>query len=194
MSANVRRIVISTDRSWHEGGPRREQPVKRGWAAAIAENPFAGRYVEELVPFMDALEPLAFDLTTELLAVLGIKGALVESYGKGAIVGSNGEIEHAAIWHAPGGAGLRRGIGGGVAGVPGAMKLGAPGCTIDLALGNVDVANVRSHYDTIAVSLGDAPKPNEIAFIVAVADGGRPHARLGSLISAAEARVKGGRA
>lgn len=193
MSANIRRTIITVERTWHEGGPRLDQPVRRGWAAVILENPFAGRYVEDLVSFMEALEPLSFELTNELLGALGVKAPQIESYGKGAIVGLSGEMEHAAIWHAPGGAGLRRALGGGVAAVPGTMKFGAPGTTLDLSLGNMDVANVRSHYDTLSINLGDAPKPNELAFIVAVATGGRPHARLGTLVSAAEAREKSGR-
>lgn len=194
MSANIRRTVISIDSSWHEGGPRLARPIRRGWAAAIVENPFAGRYVEELVPYMDSLEPMAFDLTTELLGLLGATTSQIQSYGKGAIVGINGEMEHAAIWHAPGGAGIRRAMGGGNANVSGSMKIGTPGSTLDLSIGNMDVGNVRSHYDSIAVTIGDAPKPDEIAFIVALATGGRPHARLGTLVTAEEARARSGRA
>jgi len=194
MSANIRRIVVSVERNLHDGGPVLEKPVKRGWAAAIVENPFANEYVEDLVPFMDSLEPLAYDLTVELLEALKLTPSDIESYGKGAIVGANGAMEHAAIWHAPGGAGLRRGVQGGTAGVPGTMKYGAPGTTIDLSLGNMDVGNVRSHYDTISINLGDSPKPNEIAYIVALSDGGRPHARLGTLVTAEAARKQTGRA
>jgi hypothetical protein len=193
MSAIIRRIIVSAERSFHEGGPRLGKPVKRGWAAAIVENPFANKYVEDLVPFMDSLEPMAFDMTVELLEALKLRPGDIESYGKGAIVGINGEMEHAAMWHAPGGAGLRRGVGGGNAGVPGSMKFGAPGTTIDLSLGNMDASNVRSHYDTISVNLGDAPKPNEIAYIVALSDSGRPHARLGTLVTAEAARHQTGR-
>lgn len=194
MSAEIRRIVVAVDRSWHEGGPRLEKPVRRGWAAAIVANPFAGRYVEDLVPFMESLEPLAFELTTDLMAAMGLEQNDVDSYGKGAIVGVNGEMEHAAIWHSPGGAGIRRAVGGGDAGVSGSMKIGPVGTTLDLSIGNMDVGNVRSHYDSIAVNVGDAPKPNEIAFIVALSDDGRPHARLGSLVTAQEAREKAERA
>ncbi len=193
MTPAIRRIVVSVDRSYHEGGPRLDKPIRRGWAAAIIENPFANRFVEELVSFMERLEPLAYDLAVELLDALRLGPSDIESYGKGAIVGLNGELEHAAMWHAPGGAGLRRALQGGAAGVPGSMKYGAPGTTIDLSLGNMDASNVRSHYDTLSVNLGDAPKPDEIAFIVAVSDGGRPHARLGSLVTAEEARRKTGR-
>lgn len=193
MTADIRRIVVTVDRSWHEGGPRLDKPVRRGWAAAIVANPFAGGYVQDLVPYMDSLEPVAYDLTVELMAAMGIAQSDVHSYGKGAIVGVGGEMEHAAIWHSPGGAGIRRAVGGGKAGVSGSMKIGPVGTTLDLSIGNMDAGNVRSHYDSIAVSVGDAPKPNEIAFIVALSDGGRPHARLGSLITAEEARAKANR-
>lgn len=190
MTADIRRIVVTVDRSWHEGGPRLDKPVRRGWAAAIVANPFAGSYAEDLVPYMDSLEPLAYGLTTELMAAMGITQSDVHSYGKGAIVGVNGEMEHAAIWHSPGGAGIRRAVGGGSAGVSGSMKIGPVGTTLDLSIGNMDAGNVRSHYDSLAITVGDAPKPNEIAFIVALSDGGRPHARIGSLITAEEARAK----
>ena len=189
MDIDIRRIVVSTDRSYHEGGPRRAQPARRAWAAAIITNPFAGKYVEDLVPFMDQLEPLAYDLTLEAIAALGVTAADIQTYGKAAYAGMNGEMEHAAIWHAPGGAGLRRGVEGGDAAVPGSMKVGAPGQTLDMALGNMDVINVRDDYDSLAVNLGDSPKPNEIAYIVAIGTAGRPHARLGTLITSEEARA-----
>ncbi len=194
MTYNIRRIVVTIDRTWHDGGPQLAKPVRRGWAAAIVANPFAGSYVENLVPYMESLEPLAYQLTSELMDAMGLTAADVDSYGKGSIVGVQGEMEHAAIWHSPGGAGIRRAVGGGSAGVPGSMKIGAMGATLDLSLGNMDASNVRSHYDTMAITLSDAPRPDEIAFIVALSDGGRPHARLGSLITAAEARAKANRA
>jgi len=192
-SHDIRRSVVTLERTWHERGPKLDKPVRRGWAAVVMANPFAGRFVADLVPFMDSLEPLAHDMTRELLELMKAEAGKVESYGKGAIVGVDGEMEHAAIWHAPGGAGIRRALGGGAAGVPGSMKLGPAGCTLDLSLGNMDAGNVRSHYDAIAVTIGDAPRPSEIVFAVAIATGGRPHARLGSLISAAEARSRAGR-
>ena len=190
---DIRRRVTTLDTIWHEKGPRLAQPVRRGWSAAVIANPFAGRYVDELVPFMEALEPLAQQMTEELLAAMAVAASDIESYGKGSIAGVEGEMEHAAMWHAPGGAGIRSALGFGSAGVPGSMKVGAAGTTLDLSLGNVDAANVRSHYDSIPVSIGDAPRPAELVFVVAIATGGRPHARLGSLIDAIAARRKAGR-
>lgn len=190
MEANVRRQIVSVEKVWRDRGPRLDKPVRRGWAAAVIENPFAGRYETELVPFMESLEPLAYQLGMDLMKALEVTPQEIESYGKGAIVGEAGEMEHAAIWHNPGGAGIRRAIGGGAAGVSGSMKVGPAGTTLDLSIGNVDAGNVRSHYDSLSVTLGDAPRPDELAYIVALATGGRPHPRLGTLITAEEARAK----
>lgn len=190
MEANVRKIIVNVDRVWRDRGPRLEAPIVRGWAAAVLENPFAGRYEEDLVPFMETLEPLAYELGIDLMKAMETTPQEIDSYGKGAIVGEAGEMEHAAIWHNPGGAGIRRAIGGGAAGVSGSMKVGPAGTTLDLSICNVDVSNVRSHYDSLSVTLGDAPRADEMAYIVALATGGRPHPRLGSLVTAEEARAR----
>ncbi len=190
MQTEVRRQLIMVEHIWHEKGPRLDKPVRRGWAGVVIANPFAGRYVEELTGFMDSLEPMAYQLGIDLLKALDATTKDVESYGKGAIVSVAGELEHGAIWHNPGGAGIRRAIGGGTAGVSGSMKVGPAGTTLDLSIGNVDASNVRSHYDNVSVNAGDAPRPDEIVYIVALATGGRPNARLGTLITAAEARSK----
>lgn len=194
MEANIRKIVISVDKVWRDRGPRLDAPVLRGWAAAIIENPFAGGYSEDLIPFMETLEPLAYEMGMDLMKAMEVGPKDIESYGKGSIVGEGGEMEHAAIWHNPGGAGIRRAIEGGAAGVSGSMKVGPAGTTLDLSIGNVDAGNVRSHYDSLSITLGDAPRADEIAFIVALATGGRPHPRLGTLITAEEARAKAKRA
>src|SRR5690349_21576217 len=102
MPADIRRQIITVEEVWHEKGPRLSTPIKRGWAAVVLKNPFAGRYVEELVPFMEELEPLAYQLSIDLLKALGVSQSDIESYGKGSIVGVDGEMEHAAIWHNPG--------------------------------------------------------------------------------------------
>jgi len=190
MQADVRRQIITVEHVWREKGPRLEKPIRRGWAGVVVTNPFAGRFADDLIDFMDNLEPLAYELGVELLKALDATPQDIESYGKGAIVGVAGELEHGAIWHNPGGAGIRRAIGGGAAGVSGSMKVGPAGTTLDLSIGNVDAGNVRSHYDSLSVNAGDAPRPDEIVYIVALATGGRPHARLGSLITAEEARAK----
>lgn len=190
----IRRRFVTLERTWHEFGPPLAEPIRRGWGAAVLHNPFAGTFSEDLVPYMESLEPLAFDMTNELLQTMGARPTDIESYGKGSIVGVAGEMEHAAIWHNPGGAGIRRSLGGGAAGVSGSMKVGPAGCTLDLTIGNMDVGNVRSHYDVIPVTLGDAPRPNEMVVLVALATGGRPHPRLGTLVTAEDARRQAGRA
>jgi hypothetical protein len=190
MQAEIRRQIIVVEQIWHEKGPCLAKPVRRGWAGVVVANPFADRYVENLIAFMDSLEPLAYQLGVDLIKAMNATAKDVESYGKGAIVGVAGELEHGAIWHNPGGAGIRRAIGGGAAGVSGSMKVGPAGTTLDLSIGNVDASNVRSHYDNVSINAGDAPRPDEIVYIVALATGGRPNARLGTLITAEEARAK----
>lgn len=190
MNSNIRKIITSVERISREKGPKLDKPIVRGWAAAVMQNPFAGRYEEDLVPFMESLEPLAYEMSIDLMTAMGATPEDIESYGKGAIVGEDGEMEHAAIWHNPGGAGIRRAINGGAAGVSGSMKVGPAGTTLDLSIGNVDAGNVRSHYDSLSVTLGDAPRTDEFAYIVALSTGGRPHPRLGSLITAEEARER----
>src|ERR1700692_2825574 len=108
MQAEIRRQIIVVEQIWHEKGPRLAKPVRRGWAGVVVANPFAERYVENLIPFMDSLEPLAYQLGVDLLKAMNATAKDVESYGKGAIVGVAGELEHGAIWHNPGGAGIRR--------------------------------------------------------------------------------------
>ncbi len=190
----IRRRIVATDRTWHEFGTPLATPIRRGWAAAIMANPFAGSFHEDMIGFMESMEPLAFEMTQEVLEILKATPSEIDSYGKGSIVGVAGEMEHAALWHNPGGAGIRRALGGGTAGVSGSMKVGCAGSTLDLSIGNMDAGNVRSHYDAIPVTAGDAPRPNELVVFVALATGGRPHARLGSLITAEQARRKTGRA
>lgn len=189
---NVRKTQITVERLYHEGGARLDAPILRGVVCTVVENPFAGKFVREIVPFMDALGPLAVSMANDLIDALGVDRSRIESYGKGAIVGVNGEIEHAAIWHAPGGAGLRAALEAGDAPVPGNQKLGAAGATLDIPIGNVDAPYVRSHYDSLGISITDAPRPNEILFALAFATGGRVHARLGGT-TAAEARKISGR-
>lgn len=190
MTVDIRRKIVTLEDVWHEKGPRLQKPIKRGWAAVVIANPFAGRFEENLTTFMDGLEPLAYQLSVDLLTAMGVPASEIDSYGKGSIVGVDGEMEHAAIWHNPGGAGVRRALGGGAAGVSGSMKIGPVGTSLDLSIGNMDAGNVRSHYDSLSVNVGDGPRPDEIVYIVAMATGGRPHARLGSLVTAEEARAK----
>lgn len=178
---SIRKIAVLTEEIVHEGGPVPETPRRRGAAMALVKNPFAGRYAEELQPAMEALKPLGAMLTERLVAALGGDVAAIDGYGKGAIVGTDGEIEHGALWHVPGGYAMRERLGASKAIVPSAMKVGAFGARLDVPLGHTNAAYVRSHFDAIEVSAPDGPRPDEILFVLAMACGGRIHSRMGGL-------------
>jgi hypothetical protein len=155
---------------------------------ALVKNPYAGRYEEELQGGMEDLKPLGLMLTDRLIAALGGDISAIDGYGKGAIVGTAGEIEHGALWHVPGGYAMRERLGEAKAIVPSAMKVGAFGSTLDVPLGHVNAAYVRSHFDAVTVGMPDGPRPDEILFCLAMACGPRVHNRMGGL---AVADVKG---
>lgn len=165
----------------------------KGWVAAVIENPFAGRHEPELQWFMDELKPLGLECSTLLVRKLGIEPAEVEAYGKGSIVGVDGEIEHGALWHVPGGYAMRELIGKALAIVPSAAKMGAMGTAIDLPIHHKDAAYVRSHFDAITCVVPDAPRPREIVFALCMSTGGRPHARMGGLAADAISKWDGQR-
>ena len=176
----IRKIEIVTEEIFHEGGPAPKDPRRRAAAFALVKNPFAGKYTEDLQPAMDDLKPLGLMLTDRLIAALGgIEG--IDGYGKGAIVGSAGEIEHGALWHVPGGYAMRERLGQAKAIVPSAMKVGGLGATLDVPLGHINAAYVRSHFDAFEVRAADGPRPDEILFCLAMAQGGRIHSRMGGL-------------
>lgn len=177
----IRKISVLVEEIHHDGGPIAEKPRLRGAAMALVKNPFAGRYVEDLQPAMDALKPLGALLTDRLIAALGSDIDAIDGYGKGAIVGAAGEIEHGALWHVPGGYAMRERLGATKAIVPSAMKVGAFGSRLDVPLGHTNAAYVRSHFDAIEVSAPDGPRPDEILFVLAMACGGRIHSRMGGL-------------
>lgn len=179
----VRKTALNIESIVHDGGPRLTEPLRVGLAAAVIENPFAGRYVEDIAPFMEELNPLAAELCESLLAALGGNKAAIESYGKGSIVGANGEFEHAALWHVPGGAALRQVLGA-KGFVPSGKMMGGPGVRLMIPLLYVNKVWVRSHYGTAEFTIHDAPRPNELAVAVVMATGGRVHARIGGLTKA----------
>jgi hypothetical protein len=181
MEVVVRKIVHAVELIHHDGGPPLSTPVKKGWIAAVVANPHAGRHVADITPMMDAMKPLGLHLAQQLVAALDGAAARIDAYGKGAIVGAAGEIEHSALWHVPGGYGMREVLGGALAIVPSAVKMGALGATIDLPLHHKDAAYVRSHFDAVTASIPDAPRADEIVYLLAMAAGGRPHARVGGL-------------
>ncbi|WP_044872493.1 amino acid synthesis family protein [Pseudomonas sp. LFM046] len=183
----VRKYKLDVEEILHEGGPIAAQPLRIAVAVAVVENPYAGRYVEDLLPFMQELRTLGRDLSGRLIDALGGR-EVVQAYGKAAIVGEDGELEHGAVWHEAGGWAMREALGEPKAIVPSAKTIGGPGCRLVLPLGHIQAAYVRSHFGVAEMTLWDGPRRNEIAFGLAMATGGRIHARLGGL---AAADVKG---
>jgi Amino acid synthesis len=182
MQARIRKIVTVVDETAMEMGQPVSPPVRRAVACAVIENPFAGRYVEDLTPLVEMSEELGHLLTSRCVAALGISGGKAENYGKAAIVGEAGELEHAAaLLHPKMGTPVRKVLDKGAALIPSAKKSGGPGTAIDVPLGHKDAAYVRSHFDAIEVRVPDAPRANEIVVCVAVTNGGRPLARVGGL-------------
>lgn len=182
MQANIRRIVVQVDEVWVENGQPVSPPTRRALAMAVIENPFAGRYVEDLDALMTVGQELGALLGRRCIQALGIQPGEAQSYGKAAIVGEAGELEHAAaILHPKLGAPLRVAVEKGAALVPSSKKMGAMGATIDVPLGHKDAAYVRSHFDAIEARITDAPRANEIVVCVAVTDSGRPNPRVGGL-------------
>ncbi|BAM91394.1 conserved hypothetical protein [Bradyrhizobium oligotrophicum S58] len=182
MSAVIRKIVTVVEEVHHEMGRAISPPTRRAAAVAVIENPFAGRYVEDLTPLIAIGEELGEMLAKRAVAALGIEGPAAHSYGKAAAVGSDGELEHAAaILHPKMGAPVRKVLGKGAALIPSSKKRGGVGCTLDIPLGHKDAAFVRSHFDGMEVQINDAPRANEIMVALAVTDSGRPLPRVGGL-------------
>ena len=177
---SVRKSQLILDKIWHDGGPAVTEPRRRGAILTVIRNPFAGRYVEEIQSFMKPLESLGVGMARELAEALGGPRA-VQSYGKAALVGLDGELEHGALWHAPGGYSMREVLGGTKAIVPSTKKVGPAGARIDVPLHHINAAYVRSHFDAIEVGINDAPKADEIIYILAMGTGPRVHDRAGGL-------------
>jgi hypothetical protein len=182
MLAKIRKLVVQVDETRIEMGRSVEPPTRRALAIAVIENPYADRYSENLDELIAIGEELGGLLGEKCVAALGIAPGQAQSYGKAAIVGEAGELEHAAaILHPKLGAPLRKAVGKGAALVPSAKKRGGLGTAIDVPLGHKDAAFVRSHFDAIEARVADAPRANEIVVAVAVTDSGRPLARIGGL-------------
>jgi Amino acid synthesis len=182
MKSKIRKIITFVEETRTEMGKAVNPPTRRAAAAAIIENPFAGRYIEDLSELMEIGEELGVLLTERAVVALGIAGASVESYGKAAAVGENGELEHAAaILHPKLGTPVRKTLGKGAALIPSSKKRGGPGIALDIPLGHKDAAFVRSHFDGMEIRVNDAPRANEILVAIAVTDSGRPLPRVGGL-------------
>jgi hypothetical protein len=187
----VRKYATVVEEVFHEGGPPAAKPFKQGACLAVIRNPFAGRYEPDIQPFMKDLEPLGVEMARRLIAAMGVKPKEIEAYGKGAIVGTAGEIEHGALWHAPGGYGMRDVLGGTKAIVPSTKKVGGAGARLDVPLAHINAAYVRSHFGAMEVGLPDAPREDEIVFILTMSTGARVHDRAGGL-KASEIRGEDG--
>lgn len=178
----VRKYVTIVEETIVEGGRKVDPPTRKAAAVAVIKNPFAGKYVENLDELIEIGESLGGILGRKAVDALKIPARNAESYGKAAIVGINGELEHAAaILHPKLGTPLREAVGGGKAIIPSAKKMGGPGTEIDVPVHYKDAAFVRTHFDAMTVRVPDAPRSDEILVAIVVTDSGRPHARIGGL-------------
>lgn len=199
----IRRVFTQVEDIHHEFGPVAAQPLRRGAIAAVLTNPFAGRYVADILPMMDALQPLGISMAEQLREAMYVPAERIEGYGKGAIVGAAGELEHGALWHVPGGYAMRELLGwkgdraayaagkpqdkpsgqpaNGLSIVPSTKKVGPPGAALDVPLTHINASYVRSHFDAMEVRVPGAPLADELVFILVMSTGPRVHARVGGL-------------
>lgn len=176
----LRKTMLFIEEINHDGGPTPAQPRRRAAIVALVHNPFAGGYTDDLQSAMDDLKPLGLMMTDRLINALnGPTG--IDGYGKAALAGENGELEHTALWHVPGGYAMRARLGEAKAIVPSSMKQGGVGTRLDIPLGHINAAYVRSHFDGMEVGIPDGPRANELLFALAMSCGTRIHNRMGGL-------------
>lgn len=201
----IRRVFTHLEEVRHEFGPEPDAPLLRGAIGAVLTNPYAGRYEPHILPMMDALQQVGLDMAKQLLQAMHVPAERIATYGKGAIVGAEGELEHGALWHVPGGYAMRELLGwkgdrnayakgqaevktgqpgNALAIVPSTKKVGGPGATLDVPLTHINASYVRGHFDAIEVRVPGAPRSDEIVFILAMTTGARIHARVGGLEAA----------
>jgi len=154
---------------------------RRAAVLAVIHNPFAGRYVADIMPMMEGLNPLGVEMAERLVALLGGDPKAIEGYGKGAIVGAAGELEHGALWHAPGGYSMRKVLGDAKAIVSSTKKVGPVGARLDVPITHINASYVRSHFDAMEVGIPDAPRDHEMVVALVMTTGPRIHARAGGL-------------
>ncbi|MET1027252.1 MAG: amino acid synthesis family protein [Dongiaceae bacterium] len=177
----VRKIQTTVEEVFHEGGPIAVKPLRQGAVVAVIHNPYAGRYVEDILPMMEALKPLGLEMSQRLVSAMGVSPQEIEGFGKGAIVGAAGELEHGALWHVPGGYAMRELLGDAKAIVASTKKVGGPGTRIDIPVTHINASYVRSHFSALEVGVVDGPKADEIAVILVMTTGPRIHERVGGL-------------
>ncbi len=178
----VRKKILNVETTYHEGGQAAQTPLLIGLIAVVVNNPFAGRYAEaaELAEFVKQARELANEMAPELVSALG-GASRIETYGKGAIVGVNGELEHGATWHEAGGWAMRAVLTTAKSIVPASKFVGSAGSRLHVPLHHIEACYVRSHFNTAEVSVSDSPRPNELLFALAMSTGPRVHERLGGL-------------
>ena len=176
----LRKTITSREDIFHEGGPVVADPVCRAAVLAIIHNPFAGRYEPDIQGFMEDLKPLGLDMAQKLIDLLGGPDR-IEGYGKGSLIGEAGELEHGALWHAPGGYAMRQLLGTANAIVPSSKKVGGVGARLDVPITHINASYVRSHFDSMEVGCNDAPRADELAFALVMTTGPRIHSRSGGL-------------
>ncbi len=179
----LRKSIYVTEEIFHEGGPPAPIPLRRAAALAIIQNPFAGRYEPEIQGFMENLKPLGLRMAQELVKLLG-GPEQVEGYGKGAMVGEAGEVEHGALWHAPGGYAMRELLNDSNAIVPSTKKVTGVGGRLDVPITHINASYVRSHFDAMEVGTNDAPRADEMVLVLVMSTGARIHNRAGGLAAA----------
>ena len=198
----IRRTFTHVEDIHHEFGPPPPAPLRRGFVCAVLANPYAGRYEPDILPMMDALQPVGLAMARRLLVAMDVAAERIATYGKGAIVGAAGELEHGALWHVPGGYAMRELLGwkgdraayasgtivekkgqpaNALSIVPSTKKVGPPGATLDVPLTNINASYVRGQFDAIEVRVPGAPASDEIVFVLAMTTGYRVHDRVGGL-------------
>jgi len=178
----IRKFATFVEEIFHEGGPVAATPLKVGAIAAVVRNPFAGRYVPEIAQLMEQLRPLGLEMSTRLAqALAGGDLSRIEGFGKGAIVGSAGELEHGALWHVPGGYAMRDLLGKAKAIVPSTKKVGPVGARLDVPVTHINASYVRGHFNAMEVGVSDAPRADEMVLVLVMTTGGRVHDRVGGL-------------
>src|SRR3977135_2002379 len=181
MDIRTRKFHATVEEIFHEGGPRAARPLRRAALLAVIHNPYAGRYEPDILPLMEALNDLGVEMAGRLVTMLGGDPKAIEGYGKGAIVGAAGELEHGALWHVPGGYAMREILGDAKAIVSSTKKVGGAGTRLDVPITHINASYVRSHFDAMEVGLADAPRADEILLALIMTTGPRVHARVGGL-------------
>lgn len=199
---SIRRVFTQVEHIFHEFGPVPKQPLLRGAIGVVMANPYAGRYVQDILPMMAQLETVGVDMARRLLQAMDVPVEQIATYGKGSIVGEAGELEHGALWHVPGGYAMRELLGwkgdraayrngdaekskgqpgNALSIVPSTKKVGGPGVTLDVPLTNINASYVRGQFDAIEVRVPGAPQADELVFVLAMSTGYRIHERVGGL-------------